>query len=134
MHGQAGKRAVLDYFDAKNELKKIEKNKKASKLEVQKIMGETSSELASNSQSTPTAYPHKISLHGFGVSVASSNEVSAMTPMNRPLQNKLGYQTPIQADSKFKMDINKMFGSAQKSQLTGRNQIVGSYAFRAEQP
>jgi hypothetical protein len=39
----------LDYFEAKNELKKIEKNKKTSKLEVQKTMGETSSEVASNS-------------------------------------------------------------------------------------
>jgi hypothetical protein len=53
--------------------------------------------------------------------MASSNEVSAMTPTNRPLQNRLGYQTPIQADSKFKMDINKIFGSAEQPQLTGRN-------------
>jgi len=57
-----------------------------------------------------------------------------MNQTNRPLQNKLGYQTPIQADSKFKMDINKMFGSAEQSRLTDRNQIVGSYALRSKQP
>jgi len=33
IQAQAGKKVTLDYFEAKNELKKIEKNKKVIKFE-----------------------------------------------------------------------------------------------------
>ena len=100
------------------------------------IVSETTGERQlSRSPSKQTVYAPKITLRGFGASMRSSIEASAInTPMVRPLQNKNDYLTPMNIESKLKYDINRIF-DPEEARLTSRNQkALGTFTMKNTEP